>query len=99
MQPMTVPVMIVGKANASLDQLLSDELDRFNAATAGLAPAEELTERVSDGQRLLAGIPGWTWGQAAGIGVTWVSRRPSGDRVGNGHDESIRGRGAPSPWV
>jgi GNAT superfamily N-acetyltransferase len=73
----------VGKADASLDQLLSDELDKFNAAaTAGTAPAEELTVRVEQGEELVAGISGWTWGQAAGIGMTWVREDHRGTGVG-----------------
>ena len=63
----------VGKADSALDQLLNDELDKFNAAaTPGVAAAEELTVRAEQEGELVAGISGWTWGQAAGIGMTWV---------------------------
>jgi GNAT superfamily N-acetyltransferase len=63
----------VGKADSALDQLLNDELDKFNAAaTPGVAPAEELTVQVEQEGELVAGVSGWTWGQAAGIGMTWV---------------------------
>jgi hypothetical protein len=62
----------VGEADAELDQTLSDELDKVNAAaTRGTAPARELTVRIHDESgRLAAGMSGWTWGVAAGIGMT-----------------------------
>ncbi|WP_223124183.1 GNAT family N-acetyltransferase [Nocardioides marmotae] len=65
---------VLGEADADLDQALSDELDKVNAAaTRGTPPARELTVRVSDETgRLAAGMSGWTWGIAAGIGLTWV---------------------------
>ena len=65
---------VVGEADASLDQRLSDELDVVNAAgTAGTPAARELTVRVDDASgELAAGVSGWTWGVAAGIGMTWV---------------------------
>ena len=52
----------VGSGDAALDQRLSDELDKHNAAaTAGTAAAEELTVRVEDQGDLVAGLSGWTW--------------------------------------
>jgi hypothetical protein len=69
---MTDVLTTIGKADSVLDQLLNDELDKFNAAaTPGVASAEELTVRVEQGGELVAGLSGWTWGQAAGIGMTW----------------------------
>ena len=64
----------VGTADAELDERLSGELDVVNAAaTPGIAAAEELTVRITDGSgALAAGISGWTWGVAAGIAMTWV---------------------------
>lgn len=63
----------VGGGDAALDQRLSDELDKFNAAaTVGTAAAEELTVRIEDDLDLIAGASGWTWGQAAGIAMMWV---------------------------
>lgn len=76
--------LTTGTADADLDQRLSDELDRVNAAaTPGLAPAQELTVRVTaDDGELLAGVSGWTWGVAAGIGMTWVREDQRGTGVG-----------------
>jgi GNAT superfamily N-acetyltransferase len=75
------PVVTVGAADAALDQRLSDELDAFNAAaTPEVRRAEELTVRVVEDGDLVAGASGWTWGEAAGIGMTWVrdDRRRAG---------------------
>lgn len=72
-----------GGADAALDQRLSDELDAFNeAATPGVAAPRELTVRMEDGDELVAGISGWTWGQAAGIGMTWVREDQRGTGIG-----------------
>lgn len=76
--------VIVGDADPDLDQRLSHELDAVNAAaTPGVAPARELTVRVLDAdEELVAGISGWTWGVAAGIGMTWVREDRRGTGVG-----------------
>jgi GNAT superfamily N-acetyltransferase len=74
----------VGEADADLDNRLSEELDKVNAAaTPGTAPARELTVQVHDGAgELAAGMSGWTWGQAAGIGMTWVRADSRGAGLG-----------------
>ena len=74
----------VGDAVPELDQRLSAELDRVNAeATPGIAPARQLTVQILDGSgELLAGMSGWTWGVAAGIGLTWVRETSRGDGLG-----------------
>lgn len=62
-----------GGADGVLDQRLNDELEKYNtAATPDVAPAEELTVRIEENGELVAGVSGWTWGQAAGIAMTWV---------------------------
>jgi GNAT superfamily N-acetyltransferase len=64
---------VVGGKDSALDQRLDDELSAYNAAaTPDVAPAAELTVRIEDGGELIAGVSGWTWGEAAGIGMTWV---------------------------
>jgi GNAT superfamily N-acetyltransferase len=74
----------VGDAVPELDQRLSDELDLVNAiATKGTAPARELTVQVVDDEgNLAAGMSGWTWGVAAGIGMTWVREDTRGEGFG-----------------
>lgn len=63
----------VGEADATLDQRLSDELSSFNTAVmAHVGGQRELTVRIEDEAGLAAGISGWTWGLASGIGMTWV---------------------------
>lgn len=74
----------IGGADPALDQQLSDHLEAFNrAATPGVAPEQELTVQVRDDQdTLLGGLSGWTWGEAAGIGLVWV--HPEHRRTGLG---------------
>ncbi|GGM89185.1 blasticidin S-acetyltransferase [Terrabacter tumescens] len=75
---------VVGEADTALDQRLSDELDAVNsAATVGTPAARELTVRVVDeADELVAGVSGWTWGVAAGIGMTWVREDARGTGLG-----------------
>ncbi len=75
--------MTTGKADPALDQRLNDELSAFNtSATPGISAAEELTVRAEIGEELVAGVSGWTWGQAAGIALTWVRDDQRGTGVG-----------------
>jgi GNAT superfamily N-acetyltransferase len=81
----SVPEMTttIGKVDSALDERLSDELDKVNAAaTSGTAAAEELTVRIEKGDELLAGVSGWTWGRAAGIAMTWVREDQRGTGLG-----------------
>lgn len=78
------PNVVVADARPELDQRLSDELDVVNAArTAPVPEARELTVSISDGDDLVAGLSGWTWGEAAGIGMTWVDECRRGERLGS----------------
>jgi GNAT superfamily N-acetyltransferase len=53
------------------------------AATRGTPPARELTVQLHDGDgELAAGVSGWTWGVAAGIGLTWVREDTRGAGLG-----------------
>ena len=74
----------IGGADPELDKRLSGELDKVNAAaTTGIAPARELTVQIIDESgELAAGMSGWTWGVAAGIGLTWVRETSRGDGLG-----------------
>jgi GNAT superfamily N-acetyltransferase len=94
----------IGKADADLDQRLSDELDKYNAsATSDVAPAEELTVKVEEDGELVAGLSGWTWGVAAGIGMTWVRDDKRGTGVGAGlleaFESEARTRGCTHVYV
>jgi GNAT superfamily N-acetyltransferase len=88
-----------------LDQRLSDELDLVNAvATRGTAPARELTVQIHDDEGgLAAGMSGWTWGVAAGIGMTWVREDTRGSGLGtrllNEFEAEARSRGCAHVFV
>jgi GNAT superfamily N-acetyltransferase len=76
--------ILVGDGDPDLDQRLSDELDAVNAAaTAGTDAARELTVQQHDADGLVGGLSGWTWGVAAGIGMTWVRTDRRGDGTGS----------------
>ena len=79
--PATPYRTVVADGLPDLDQRLSDELDKVNAlATEGVSPSRELTVQIlDDSGQLAAGISGWTWGVAAGIGMTWVREEARGD--------------------
>jgi ribosomal protein S18 acetylase RimI-like enzyme len=90
--------LVTGEADAALDQRLSDELDAHNIPAAGAGQPRELTVRVDDEQgSLVAGLSGWTWGTAAGIGMLWVradARRSGwGGRLVDAAEEIARERG------
>lgn len=101
---MTDPVPVVGDGDTALDQRLSDELDSYNAAAnPDVAPARELTVRIEEDGELVAGLSGWTWGEAAGIGMTWVhaERRTQGlgSRLLTAFEEEARRRGCTHVFV
>lgn len=101
---MTEVTTYVGGADQDLDQRLSDQLDRYNAAaTPEVAPAEELTVRVEDDGELVGGLSGWTWGGAAGIGMTWVHDEHRGGGVGSrlleAFEQEARRRGCTHVFV
>ena len=94
----------VGKADAALDERLNDELVRFNAvANPDVHPAEELTVRVQEDGELVAGLSGWTWGQAAGIAMTWVHEDQRGTGMGasliDAFEDEARKRGCKHVFV
>lgn len=92
-------------ADAALDRRLSDELDAVNAAaTRGTAAAQELTVAVHDeAGGLAAGMSGWTWGVAAGIGMTWVRDDARGSGLGTTllaeFEDEARSRGCTHVFV
>lgn len=76
--------IVVGAADAALDQRLSDELGDFNAAAMPGPAAVELTMQCRDDAGvLLGGVSGWTWQEAAGIGLTWVRDGQRGTGLGS----------------
>ena len=94
----------VGGSDAALEQRLSDELDRHNAAaTPDVASPEELSVRIVLDGELVAGASGWTWGTAAGIAMTWVHEDHRGTGVGRdlltAFEDEARRRGADHVFV
>jgi hypothetical protein len=76
--------IVIGSADAKLDQRLSDELGILNARAVRGAAAVELTvHSLDEDGELLGGISGWTWQQAACIGLTWVRVDQRGSGVGS----------------
>lgn len=96
---------LVADGLPELDQRLSDELDVVNAAaTPGTPAARELTVRLLDADdELAAGLSGWTWGVAAGIGMTWVRAGDRGAGLGGrllaAFEEEARARGCTHVFV
>ncbi|MGW7314374.1 GNAT family N-acetyltransferase [Streptomyces sp. NPDC054854] len=93
-----------GGADSELDARLSKELDAFNqTATAGHEQSE-FTVRITDADGgLVAGLSGWSWGDRAGIGMTWVREDSRGDGRGAellaAAEEEARRRGCVSILV
>ena len=76
--------IVVGEADPALDDRLSSELDAVNMAAVPGPAAVELTVQCLDDEReLLGGISGWTWQEAAGIGMTWVRADQRGTGLGS----------------
>ncbi|MGN6131950.1 MAG: GNAT family N-acetyltransferase [Nocardioidaceae bacterium] len=101
---MTDPRTTTGTADAALDERLNSELDKFNAAAnPEVGPAEELTVRVEQDGELVAGLSGWTWGQAAGIAMTWVDEGSRGTGLGasliTAFEDEARKRGCTHAFV
>jgi heme-degrading monooxygenase HmoA/GNAT superfamily N-acetyltransferase len=64
--------VVVGGRDPELDARLSRELDRYNVAASGVGDQRELTVQVHDGDGLVGGLSGWTWGTCAGVGMFWI---------------------------
>jgi GNAT superfamily N-acetyltransferase len=105
MRPVASYRTVVAEAQPELDRRLSDELDKVNAAaTDGVPPARELTVQIlDDSGELAAGMSGWTWGVAAGIGLTWVREDARGDGLGASlladFEDAARARGCTHVFV
>ena len=58
---------------------------------------------LDDSGGLAAGISGWTWGVAAGIGMTWVREESRGDGLGarllEAFEDEARARGCTHVFV
>lgn len=61
-------------------EFLHDRIDEFNADATGYRDGRWLHLEVRDGDDLVGGVHGWTWGGSAWIDVLWVraDRRATG---------------------
>lgn len=91
------PDLHVGGSDPDLDSRLSQELDAHNVAASGIDDQREFTVKVADGEGLVAGLSGWTWGTAAGIALVWVRedqrRSGLGGRLLDAAEQVARERG------
>ena len=81
-QPMSGMATTIGKSDAALDQRLGDELDTFNAAVTPDVPRPRSSPSGWRKTESWCRSFGWTWGQAAGIGMTWVREDLRGTGIG-----------------
>lgn len=72
----------VAGADRALADRLDEEIDAFNAEATGMTDGRMLTARVADGDRLLAGLSGWTWGACGYVDVLWVTASHRGQGLG-----------------
>jgi predicted N-acetyltransferase YhbS len=57
----------------AIAQRLTDEVDRFNIETTGMTDVHELlVTETGDGDEVLGGIYGWSWGGTCWIHALWV---------------------------
>ncbi|MFB6619449.1 GNAT family N-acetyltransferase [Streptomyces sp. NPDC056367] len=93
-----------GGPDAELDARLSKELDVFNQAATPGQEQSEFTVRITDADgELVAGLSGWSWGDRAGIAMTWVREDSRGAGWGAkllaAAEEEARARGCASVLV
>ena len=89
--------VVVAGADSELDAKLSAELTAFNERVSGITDQREFTVRLVEGDDLVAGLSGWTWGTHAGIGLVWVRddarHRGWGTRLLGAAEQVARERG------
>ena len=80
-------------------QFLDDRIYEFNAARTGIADARLLAIILRDDRdEIVAGLYGWTWGQACEVRTLWVHERLRGQGLGKrmmlAAEAEARSRGA-----
>ena len=76
--------IVLGSSDTALDEQLSRELEVFNSRSMPGPAALELTVKsVAQDGELVGGLSGWTWQEAAGIGLTWVRDDQRGTGLGS----------------
>lgn len=92
------PRLTVGSSNPELNEKLSQELSAFNDAASGDDTQRSLSiEARSEGNDLVGGLMGWTWGTCAGVEMLWVDqahrRTGWGARLMRAAEAEARARG------
>jgi N-acetylglutamate synthase-like GNAT family acetyltransferase len=80
-------------------QYLEDRIDEYNVARTGIADARLLAIVLrDDGDRIMAGLYGWTWGRTCEVRTLWVHERwrsqGLGTRLLEAAEAEARERGA-----
>jgi GNAT superfamily N-acetyltransferase len=89
--------LVIDESNDDLSERIGAELHAFNIERTGQQDLRPLSVGAWDGDDLLAGLSGWTWGGCGGIELIWV--RPGSRRQGIGillleaAEKEIRRRG------
>ena len=63
-------------------QFLDERIDEFNLSTTGITDVRLLTIIVREGEEIVAGLYGWTWGTCCEVKTLWVHERMRGRRLG-----------------
>ncbi len=72
----------VGEADRALTERLDEEIYAFNAEATGLYDGRLLTVRASNGESLVGGLSGWTWGGCGYVDVLWIAADYRGRGLG-----------------
>lgn len=80
-------------------QFLDDAIYEYNASATGIADARVLAIMLRDsGDKIVAGLYGWTWGRCCEVRTLWVSQQLRGDGLGTrlmlAAEREARARGA-----
>jgi N-acetylglutamate synthase-like GNAT family acetyltransferase len=80
-------------------QYLEDRIDEYNVARTGIADVRLLAIILrDDGDRIMAGLYGWTWGRTCEVRTLWVHERwrsqGLGTRLLEAAEAEARERGA-----
>jgi ribosomal protein S18 acetylase RimI-like enzyme len=63
----------LGAQEREIAARLTDEINRFNIATTGIGDVRELlVAETGDGDEVLGGVYGWSWGGTCWIEALWV---------------------------
>ena len=76
------PFTILENPDRDEIQFLDERIDEFNLSTTGITDVRLLTIIVREGEEIVAGLYGWTWGTCCEVKTLWVHERLRGRRLG-----------------